>query len=488
MSVPAYLQAHDGVAESGTFSQLIGGELVAGAGTVDVVDPATGRPFAQAPVADAAQVDDAVAAAKAAFPGWSALSHDERGAALHRLADAIEARAEEFARLVTREQGKPLTEAGGDVDAALAYLRHFADWRPESEVVRDDEAAFVEIVRRPLGVVAAIIPWNFPFFQTVYKLGPALITGNTVVVKPAPTTPLNAMVLGELLRDTLPAGVVNVVGDAGEVGPLLTGHADVAKVSFTGSTASGRHVMAAAASTLKRVTLELGGNDSAVVLADADVEKAAQGVFTWAFANAGQVCISIKRIYVHRSIHAAFCTELARLADAVVVGPGLDDGVAMGPIHNSRQFDAVRGYLKLAHDGGTVTAGGGVVEGGDVGGGGYFVRPTVVTDIDETDPLVREETFGPVRSVFAFDEIDEVVARVNGTDYGLGNSVWGSDVDAATAVARRLDSGTSWVNQHFALSPDVPFGGRKQSGIGSEFGRDGILAFTDVQVVNVSRA
>ncbi|MBB6375646.1 aldehyde dehydrogenase (NAD+) [Pseudonocardia eucalypti] len=463
------------------YRQLIGGSLEPGADSQDVIDPATGRAFATAPVADADQVDRGVAAARQAFPGWSAKSYDERGAILTRIADLVEENAELIARTVTREQGKSLADSLGDVGAAISYTRYFADWRPDPEVVRDDDEAFVEILRRPLGVVAAIIPWNFPFFQMMYKLGPALITGNTVVVKPAPTTPLNALLLGQLLADVVPAGVVNVVGDAGAVGPLLTAHPDVAKVSFTGSTATGRRVMASAAGTLKRITLELGGNDPGIVLADADVAKTAEGVFTWAFANSGQVCINIKRIFVHSSIYEEFCAELARLADAVVIGPGLGEGARMGPIQNARQFELVRDALELAHDTGTVIAGGTVVE-----GDGYFVRPTVVRDISEDSSLTAEETFGPIRSVFSYDDIDDVIERANATPYGLGASVWGSAA-AATDIARRLETGTTWVNQHFALSPDVPFGGRKQSGLGSEFGLDGIHAFTDVHVVNVNK-
>ncbi|WP_308818729.1 aldehyde dehydrogenase family protein [Pseudonocardia alni] len=481
-SIPAYLQDHSGTADE-EFTQLIDGEFVAGATTQDVVDPATGRAFAQAPVADAAQVDRAVAAAAAAFPGWSARSYDERGALVDRIADVVEANAELIARTVTREQGKPLADSTGDLEAAVAFCRYFAKWRPADEVVQDDDQAFVEIVRRPLGVVAAIIPWNFPFFQSLYKLAPALVTGNTIVIKPSPTTPLNGMLLGRLVADIVPAGVVNVVGDSGAVGPQLTAHPDVAKVSFTGSTASGRRVMESAASTLKRITLELGGNDPAIVLPDADVRAAAEGISTWAFANAGQVCISIKRTFVHSSIYDEFCTEMARIADGLTVGPGLTDGTRIGPIQNARQYESLRHTLDVAREGGTVLTGGLVAE-----GEGYFVRPTVVRDIPEDNPVVAEETFGPIRSVFAYDDIDDVVERANATPYGLGASVWGTDVEQATAVARRLDAGSTWVNQHFALSPDVPFGGRKQSGIGSEFGNDGILAFTDVQVVNVKRS
>lgn len=480
-SIPSYLQDHTRVADE-TFLQLIGGELVPGASEQDVIDPATGRAFARTPVADTAQVDRAVAVAREAFPGWAGLSYDDRAAALDRIIEAVEANAELFARLVTREQGKALAESRSDVEFALNWLRFFSAWRPEREILRDDDEAYVEITRKPLGVVAAIIPWNFPLFQIAYKIGPALITGNTLVVKPSPTTPLSSHVLGRLIAEIVPPGVVNIVGDGDEVGPQLTAHPDVAKVSFTGSTATGRAVMASAADTIKRVTLELGGNDAAIVLPSADVAEAARGIFTWAFANAGQVCISVKRIFVHSSAYDEFCAEIARLADAVVVGPGLADGVEMGPIQNARQYDTVLNALKLAHEHGTVIAGGDVV-----GSEGYFARPTLVRDIGEDNRLVAEETFGPIRSIFSFDEIDDVVARANATSYGLGSSVWG-DVDEALEVARRLESGTTWVNQHFALAPDTPFGGRKQSGLGSEFGRDGVLAFTDVHVLNVNRA
>jgi acyl-CoA reductase-like NAD-dependent aldehyde dehydrogenase len=465
------------------FRQLIGGKLVPGSATIDVIDPATGEVIAQSPVADADQVEEAVQAARSAFPAWSATPIETRAAAVQRLADVIETRAVEIARVVTLEQGKPLASARDDVDWSVVWARYFADLRLDAEVVRDDADARVEIHRRPLGVVAAITPWNFPFFQAVYKVAPAILAGNTVVLKPAPTTPLSTMLLGEILADILPEGVVNIVGDSGGVGPILTEHPEVDKVSFTGSTLVGKAVVRNGAETLKHVTLELGGNDAAVILEDADVHKVAPEVFKWAFANNGQVCISVKRIFVHESIYDAVCAELARLADGVTLGHGLDPATDLGPVQNAKQYEAAQRYLAQANETGKVIAGGTTVE-----GPGFFVRPTVVQDLPEDSSLITEETFGPIRSVMPFTDEDEVVERVNRTRYGLGNSVWGTDLDRATRIAGRLESGTTWVNTHFALAPDVPFGGRKQSGSGFEFSREGFLRFTDIHVVHINKA
>lgn len=464
------------------FQLLIDGELVAGASTISVIDPATGQIIAQSPVSDASQVDRAVAAAKAAFPAWSKTPIEERAAVVHRIADAIEARADEIARVVTLEQGKPLQGARDDVDWAVIWARYFADLRLDPEVVRDDVDARVEIRRKPLGVVAAITPWNFPFFQAVYKIAPAILAGNTVVLKPAPTTPLNALLLGQILSEIVPAGVVNIVGDDGHVGPLLTSHPDVDKVSFTGSTMVGKSVMRNAADSLKHVTLELGGNDAAVILEDVDVKNVASEVFKWAFANNGQVCISIKRIYVHSTIYDELCQEFARLADAVKLGHGLEQGTDLGPVQNAKQFEAAKRSIKLAREYGNIIAGGQIVD-----GPGYFVRPTVVTGITEENPLVSEETFGPIRPILSFEEVDDVIRRVNSTPYGLGNSVWGGNLERAAEIADQLESGTTWVNTHFALAPDVPFGGRKQSGSGFEFSEDGLKQFTDVHVVHINK-
>ncbi len=466
-----------------TYAQLIDGRQVAGAGTIPVIDPATEETIAFAAVADKAQLEQAVAAAKRAFATWKHTSTSERAAIIARIIEAVQARREEIARAITLEVGKPIGAARADVDLSLQWARHVAAIELKPEVVRDDAEAYVEVRHKPIGVVACIIPWNFPFFQTMYKLVPALLTGNTVIIKPAPTTPVNALLLGEILADIVPAGVVNVLGDDGSIGPLLSSHADIGKVSFTGSTAAGRKVMESGAPTLKRIVLELGGNDAAIVLDDADVETVAKGIFDWAFMNSGQVCINIKRIFVPDALHDAFCDAFAALAKAAVVGHGLDERTAFGPIQNRRQYEAVLECLAIAKADGTVIAGG-----DPLSGKGYFVPPTVVRDIDDASRLVREETFGPIRSILRYSTIDEAIARANDTPYGLGGSVWGKDLARATAVADRIDSGTTWVNTHFALAPDVPFGGRKQSGLGVEFGMEGLYEFTDHHVIHVARS
>ncbi|NDK89541.1 aldehyde dehydrogenase family protein [Gordonia desulfuricans] len=462
------------------FGQLIEGRLVDGATRVAVVDPGTAEQIAEAPAASSEQLDLAVAAARRALPAWSALDVGERGRVLHAVADVLAAHHEELAQLTTLEQGKPITQARDDVSWSIDFTRYFADYRLETEVLRDDDANRVELRRRPVGVVGAITPWNFPLFQALYKLAPALVVGNTMVLKPSPTTPLATLYFGELIRDVIPAGVFNIVGDGGDLGRRLTAHPGVDKVSFTGSTVTGRHVMAACAPTLKRLTLELGGNDAAVVLADADVEKTAEGLCTWAYSNAGQVCVSIKRIYVPSSMHEAMVEALSRRIAALTVGHGLDEQTQVGPVQNKVQYDKAREHLTVARRDGRIVAGGDALD-----RPGYYIAPTLVCDIDESSPLVAEETFAPIRSVLRYDDLDDAIARANATPYGLGASVWGTDIENAMDVAGRLEAGTTWINHHFQLTPDVPFGGIKQSGLGAEFGRTGVEEFTDVHVVNL---
>lgn len=465
-----------------SFGLLIDGQLVPGARSQDVVDPATEQVIARAPVADGEQVDAAVLAAKNAFESWKKTTPAERRIVIENLCESVRQNKERIACIITMENGKPIAAARADVDLSLSWAEHVKGLELRPEVIKDDDESRIEIRHRPIGVVAAIIPWNFPFFQTMYKLVPALMAGNTLVIKPSPTTPLNALVLGELLADIVPPGVVNIIGDDGEVGPTLTSHPDVSKVSFTGSTAVGRHVMASGAATLKRVVLELGGNDAAIVLDDADLDSAVEGIFSWAFMNTGQVCINIKRIFVPDSMYDQFAQAFAQKANEARVGHGLDPNTDFGPVQNVRQFATAKEYLKLANVHGTVIAGGEVLE-----GPGYFVQPTVVRDIDEDSPLIREETFGPVRSLLRYSDLEEAIRRANDTPYGLGNSVWGSDLDRAAEVADRLESGTVWVNTHFSLAPDVPFGGHKQSGAGVEFGDAGFREFTEAYVINVNK-
>jgi acyl-CoA reductase-like NAD-dependent aldehyde dehydrogenase len=464
------------------FRLLIDGKRVRGAGTLDVINPATGRTLTAAPRADRAQLEQAVAAAKGAFPTWSATLLRQRTALLVKLADELEAEQGEFARLLTQEQGKPLPQAQWEIDWAIAALRYFATLDLPPKVLKENATQKVVRQHKPLGVVAAITPWNFPLVLLIFKVAPALLAGNTVVAKPAPTTPLTTLKLGELCAGILPAGVVNVVVDQNDLGTALTSHPDVANVAFTGSTATGKKVMASAAGTLKRLTLELGGNDAAIVLDDAYPRDVAPKIYAAAMANAGQVCIAIKRLYVHDSIHDGVCEELGRLARETVVGDGLEPGTQMGPIQNQAQFEKVKGFLEDARQNGKIVAGGGVLE-----REGYFVQPTIVRDIRDDARLVREEQFGPVLPVLRYSDIDDAIARANDTDFGLGGSVWSSDRDRAFEVAARINAGTVWVNKHLDLGPDIPYAGAKQSGIGTELGREGLEEFTQATIINVAK-
>ncbi len=461
------------------FKLLINGQLVAGAGVMDVINPATGEPFTQCPRADEAQLNEAVAAAKAAFPAWAAKTVAERAALVNKLADALEARSEEFAQLLTKEQGKPLDQAMYEIMGSVFTLRAFSEMKIEPKVLRDDGTNRVVEYRTPLGVVATITPWNFPVILLMNKLGPALLAGNTMVCKPAPSTPLTSLLFGELCRDLLPAGVVNIIADANDLGGKLTVHPDVAKVAFTGSTATGKKVMASAANSIKRVTLELGGNDAAIVLDDVDPIAIAQKVYTGATTNAGQICVAIKRAYVPAAMYDQFCDELSRLANAAVVGDGMQPGVTVGPIQNKLQYEKVKEYVADAKARGNVIAGGEIPD-----GKGYFIPPTIVRDVPSDARIVCEEQFGPVLPVLAYTDLDAVINEVNSSEYGLAGTIWGSDVERATQVASRIDSGTVWVNQHLAIDANIPFRGCKQSGLGGELGEAGLAEYTQGKIVN----
>jgi acyl-CoA reductase-like NAD-dependent aldehyde dehydrogenase len=464
------------------FKLLIDGKLEDGDASIDVINPATAQPFAKGPRASKAQLDRAVAAAKAAFPAWSKTPIAERKAALTAIADVIQANAGELARILTQEQGKPIGDATGEVYGAAAFFRYFTMLDLPVKVLDDSDAQKVEVHRRPLGVIGAIVPWNFPLILMAFKVPAALLAGNTVVLKPAPTTPLSTLKLAELIKDKLPPGVLNVIADAGDLGAALTAHPDVRKISFTGSSATGRKVMAGAAEALKRITLELGGNDAAIVLADNDPKAVAPKIFAGAFQNSGQVCIAVKRAYVHESIYDAVCEELSTLADQAVVGDGLEQGTQLGPLQNKMQYDKVIELIEDARKHGKVIAGGVPVD-----RPGYFIRPTIVRDISDGTRLVDEEQFGPVLPVIKFDDAEDALSRANASDYGLGGSIWSSNLDAAYSLAERMQSGTTWINKHAELAPNIPFGGAGQSGLGVELGEEGLAEFTQLHVINMAR-
>ena len=337
----------------------------------------------------------------------------------------------------------------------------------------------VELRHRPLGVVAGISPWNFPLLIPAAKIAPALVTGNTMVMKPAPTTPILTLMLGELAAAILPAGVLNVITDQNDLGDLLTSHPDIAKVTFTGSTATGRRIMASAAPTLKRLTLELGGNDAAIVLEDVNVEETAERIFNAAFFNTGQACLAIKRVYVADTIYDAFSEAIARRAREAVVGPGNDPASRFGPLQNRQQFEKAKYFLEVARRDGHIIAGGSTID-----GPGYFVRPTVVRDINDSSELVAQEQFCPILPIVGVADGEEALTLANHSDFGLGGSVWSGDPARAKELAQRMQSGTVWVNQHLNFGPDVPLAGAKQSGIGVEWTELGLAEFCQVNVIN----
>ena len=464
------------------FNLLIGGQLVPGAATMPVINPATEDVLADAPRASPAQLNDAVAAAKASFAGWSARPLRERGKLLVALADALAACQDDFARLLTEEQGKPLAHAAGEVSHSIDVIRYFSSLDLPLQVIKEDERQKIVRQHTPLGVVAAITPWNFPVILLMMKVAPALLAGNTVVIKPAPTTPLTTLRFGELCAEVLPPGVVNIIVDQNDLGGALTSHPDVAKVAFTGSTATGKKVMASAAQTLKRLTLELGGNDAAIVLDDVDPKVVAPKLFAGATMNSGQVCLAIKRLYVHDSIYDEMCGELGKLAQATIVDDGIKQGTQMGPLQNKAQFEKVKGFLDAAKRYGKIVAGGGVLP-----RKGYFISPTIVRDIADDSRLVSEEQFGPVVPVLRYNDLDDAIARANDTDYGLGCTVWSSDPERALDVARRVEAGVIWINKHLDLPPDIPMGGAKQSGIGAELGQEGLEEFTQAKIINMAK-
>lgn len=465
------------------YKMLINGEMVTSERMLDVINPATEDSFARVPHATEDQLNAAVAGAKAAQKAWASTTMAERRAKIEELAAAIAENAEDFARVITQEQGKPLPEAMGEVEWAQGYLGHTATLELPDRIIQDDADFRIETRHKPLGVVAGIIAWNFPLLLCCWKIGPALMAGNAIVLKPAPTTPVTALKLAELCADIFPAGLINIITDNNDLGPKLTQHEDVAKIGFTGSSETGKRIMASAADTMKRVTLEMGGNDPAIVMPDVDVKAAAEKIYGGAFLNAGQVCLAVKRAYVHEDIYEEMCEELASIASQAVVDDGLKQGTTIGPIQNRQQYEKVKDYLADAKSKGTIIAGGEAPE-----GRGFFVKPTIVRDVTDGDKIVDEEQFGPILPVIKFDNVDNVIARANASEYGLGGSVHSADVDKATDIAGRIESGSVWVNQQLNIGPHIPMAGFKGSGLGVEQSVEGLTEYTQMQVINVARA
>ena len=460
----------------------IDGELVRTPGHIDVRNPATGEIFAHAPAAAAAELDLAVAAATRAFTEWKTLPIADRKAALLAAADIIEANAAELTALFTAEQGRPLPAAEAEIRGAAMWLRATTMLDIPVEITEDSETRRIEVHHVPLGVVCGIVPWNFPVLLAVWKIGPALMAGNTLVLKPSPFTPLTTLRIGELIRDCFPTGVLNIISGSDELGPLMTAHPGFAKISFTGSTATGRRVMETAAKDLKRITLELGGNDAAIVMPDVDVDAVAEQLFEGAFHNTAQVCVATKRLFIHADIYDRLRDRLHQLAKELPVGDGAEQGNRYGPIQNEPQYRRVLSLLDDARANGLT-----LLEGGPVPECGYFVPLTLVDNPPDDSRVVVEEAFGPVLPLLKFDDVEEVIERANDTEYGLAGAVWSNDIALAESIAHRLDTGTVWINQNLQSTPFTPLAGAKQSGFGQENGVPGLLEFTRPKVLFIPK-
>jgi acyl-CoA reductase-like NAD-dependent aldehyde dehydrogenase len=447
-----------------------------------IPDAATRETIGYAPVHTVADLDDAVVAARAAQPAWAALGHAERSRILNAIADDIEANSEELAVLLSREQGKPLNgpNARFEVGACALWTRTAADTPIEPEVVFEAGESHAEVHYDPLGVVGAIGPWNWPMMITVWQIAPSLRMGNTVVVKPSEYTPLSVLALAEIYNRHLPVGVLTVISGDREVGAAIAAHPDLDKIMFTGSTATGRRIVEASAGSLARLTLELGGNDAGIILPGTDIEAIAENLFWGIFINTGQTCAALKRLYVHESQYDYVVDTLAQLARTMPLGNGLDEANVLGPLQNEKQFDIVTALVDDARaNGARIVAGGAAAP----EHGPLFYQTTVVADISDGARLVDEEQFGPVIPVIRYSDVDDAVRRANASTQGLGGSVWSQDVEAATEVARRVQAGTVWINQHGAINPHVPFGGIKASGYGQEFGVAGLKAVSAPKVI-----
>lgn len=461
-----------------SYSNVINGSLKSTTKTRHGINPSNKKANPEVPIATPEDVDAAVNAGKAAFKKWRKVPYEERRKAIIAFADALAEQKGDFASLLTTEQGKPIAMATAEAEAGTAWLKGIASLTLDEEVIEEGNGRKVVTRYTPLGVVAAIVPWNFPIQLACGKIAPALLTGNVIIIKPSPFTPYCNLKLVELAQQFFPPGVIQALSGDDNLGPWLTAHPGIDKISFTGSTATGKKVMESASKTLKRVTLELGGNDPAIVCKSADIKTMAPAVATLGFLNSGQICLALKRIYVHEAIYEEFRDAMVAYTKTLQVGDGFKDGVFLGPVQNSMQYERVSGIFDDVEKQGYKIAVGGKI---DTKSGGYFITPTIVDNPSDDSRIVVEEPFGPILPILKWSSEDEVIERANNTDMGLGASVWSTDLAEAERIGRQLDAGNVWVNSHLELSPTTPFGGHKQSGIGSEWGLSGLKQFCNSQ-------
>jgi len=448
------------------------------------VNPSSGQELWDVPIASEKDLNDAVAAGKKAFPAWRDTPIEKRKEYLGKVAELFQQHVDEFTALLCKESGKPQKFAAIEVGsiAGLIGIHNTLDI-PSEKIDDGEKTIYTEYT--PLGVCGAIVPWNFPLILSVGKVAPALLTGNTMIVKPSPFTPYTSLKFVELAQEVLPPGVLQAVGGNNELGAQMCAHADISKISFTGSIATGKKVMETSSKTLKRVTLELGGNDASIILPDVDIKKVAPEVVMGAFQNSGQVCVATKRIYIHESIYTEFLAEMVRFTKTVKVGSPDDGDNLLGPVQNKMQYDRVKGFFEDSKKQGYKFA----VGDQDVAASkGYFVQPTIIDNPPSDSRIIQEEPFGPIVPTQPWSDLEEVIARANDTNCGLGACVWGSDVEKASQVARRLEAGSVFVNSYEKPTPQAIFGGHKESGIGGEWGKTGLLAYCNPHVIHVYKS
>lgn len=470
----------------GSFSHIINGKSydAKGAKTLDVIDPATEKPIAQVPIATREILDEAVDHAQKAFTTWSKTSWSERAKLVKAVGEEYKELSDDLAQLLVKEQGKSTVFAQGEVNLVHEWFDRMPGMEIKEQVTYETDKARAIEQYVPLGVSAGIVPWNFPVLLMCWKIIPAILTGNTIIIKPSPFTPLCDVRIVELFNKHLPPGVVQIVLGDDNLGPWITEHPKIRKVSFTGSTATGKLVAKSCSATLKRFTLELGGNDACIVLPDVDIEKAAPNVLLSAMFNTGQVCHAAKRIFVHEDIYDKFAKAMADTAKQSGVGPGDKEGVMYGPLNNKMQFDKVSEFFAQSQaEGHTFLTGGQITK-----GTGYFAPLTLVDQPPEDSRLVQEEPFGPIVPLLKWKDDDDVLKRVNDSSWGLGATIWGTDLERVEKLARGVEAGVVWTNQAMEQHPEVTFGGFKSSGIGAENGIAGMKGWCQVRSIYLQKS
>ncbi|TVY42258.1 putative aldehyde dehydrogenase [Lachnellula occidentalis] len=466
------------------FSNIIDGKLSQTASTRRGINPATGEELFSCPISTRQDVEDAIKAARAAFKGWRQTTVEHRKQQLRAFAAALVEHRSDFAHLLTKEQGKATEFAKQEVDSGVYWIEGMCTLELPETIVDDTPEKLVRTRYTPLGVAVGIVPWNFPIMLLCGKIAPAVLTGNCIIIKPSPFTPYCGMKIVELAQQFFPPGVVQVLSGDDNLGPWLTAHSGIDKISFTGSTATGKRVMESASKSLTRITLELGGNDAAIVCSDIDIATVAPQIAAFAFLNSGQICIAVKRIYVHKDIYIPFRDAFVAAIKDFKVGNGTEKDVFIGPVQNKLQYNRVKAFLDNIRDNGQSVATGGQVAHAEKNG--YFIQPTVIDNPPDDSMIVAEEPFGPVVPLLQWSDDDEVVQRANSTDMGLGSSVWSKDVEHAVRIGEGLEVGSVWINEHLGIMPTATFGGHKQSGIGSEWGADGLKGYCNTQTIFIN--